>query len=312
MKKMFISPFTKDECPIIRHRHMVRDYDIVAAVPEKGYGLDGKDVCALDGGESTGFILRNPYNYETPYDVVLSDFKNKETVVATYDVINNKKLNDIPIPIVMVMGLGINCQKFDIQLGLREAFQKEGYKVSQFGTKDYSWIFGFDTLPYFENLSLWKKVFTYNSLFYNKYKEENPDVMIIGIPGEIMPITSYSCEKFGETALAVAFAAKPDITVLSCYFTIPTQQYFDSYKQFMRFRFGATDVVFHMSNTNLINDNNKEELGYLTLESQFALDVIKQKAPEFSTLLFNTLVQKSANSAYRQIIEKLQKNVCLL
>jgi len=313
MKKLLISPFTKDECPLIRYRHLINDYEIVAAVPEKGYGLEGKDACSLDGGETTGFVLCDPYRDELPpYDVILSEINKNILVPLGREILPTKELKNIPVPVVTVMGWGSNCQKFDIQLGLREAFLKKGYRVSQFGTKNYSGLFGFDHVPIFENLPLWKKVYAYNEIFYKKCKDETPDVIIIGVPGGIMPITSYSNEKFGETALAIAFAAKPDLSILSCYFSLPTQEYFDLYRQFMRFRLGANDVIFHMSNTNVDNDKNLKRLSYLKLDSQFVLKELLCKTPEFAHLLFNALITDSANSAYSDIIKKLQENMCFL
>jgi peptide maturation system protein (TIGR04066 family) len=316
MKKLLINPFTKSECPIIRHRHMLNDYEIVAAIPEKGYGFEGKDVCVLDGGEPTGVILSNPYDEKMPsYDVKLSEITNDKFISGipeTRETLPTDKLMKIPIPVAVVMGNGSDCQKFDIQLGLRETFLKEGYKVSQFGTKSYSKLFGFDPLPDLSDLPFWKKVYAYNNLFYEKCRRDDSDVIIIGVPGGVMPITSYACERFGEEALAISFAANPDIAVFSCYFTIPTQEYFDTYNYFMRFRLGINTVVYHLSNTKIITDFNLNKLSYLTLESKFVLDEVKHKSAVHSSQLFNALIADSAKSAYEEIMEKLQENVCIL
>jgi peptide maturation system protein (TIGR04066 family) len=316
MKKLLINPLTKDECPIIRYRHMLDNYEIVAAIPEKGYGLEGKDVCVLDGGEPTSFIFHNPYEGEMlSYDVTLSDIINDKLsseISRIRKASPTDKLKEIPIPVIIVIGSGTDCQKFDIQLGLRDAFLKEGYKVSQFGTKSYSRLFGFDTTPDYTELPLWKKVFAYNDLFYEKCRQDNSDVIIIGVPGGVMPITPYACEKFGEEALAISFSAKPDIAVFSCYFVVPLQEYFDSYKNLMRFRFGANNVVFHISSTKITPDVHFNKISYLTLESKFVLDEIRRKSPEFSSLLFNAHITDSARSAYEGIIEKLQENVSVL
>jgi peptide maturation system protein (TIGR04066 family) len=316
MKKLLINPLTKDDCPIIRYRHLLNDYEIVAAIPEKGYGLEGKDVCVLDGGEPTGVNFHSSYEDRLPsYDITLSEFTDNifsSRIPMKRDALPTDILKGIPIPVIIVMGSGQECQKFDIQLGLREAFLKEGYKVTQFGTKRYSKLFGFDHIPDFEKYPLWKKVYAYNELFYEKCRQENPDVMIIGVPGGVMPITTYACEKFGEEALAISFAAKPDIAVYSCYFAIPTQEYFESYRNFMRYRLGANNVFFHISNTKTITEVDFNKISYLTLESKFVLDEVKRKSPEFSLHLFNALNANSAKSAYDDIIEKLQENVCVL
>jgi peptide maturation system protein (TIGR04066 family) len=313
MKKLVINPLTKDESPIIRYRHMLDNYEIVSAIPEKGYGFEGKDVCVLDGGELTGTIFHNPYKNEIPlHDLVLSEIINDKYVTPTYEVLPTEILKKLPVPVIVVMGNGSDCQKFDIQLGLRDTFLKEGYKVSQFGTKSYSNLFGFDPLPNFSEFPLWKKVIHYNNLFYEKCIIENPDVIIIGVPGGVMPINAFSNEKFGEEALAISFAAKPDYAIFSWYFTFPTPKYFETYSNFMRFRLGINNVVYHLSNTKITPDVNLYRVDYLTLESKFVLDEIKRQTPECSSKLFNALLSESAKPVYMGILEKLQDNVFVL
>jgi peptide maturation system protein (TIGR04066 family) len=291
---------------------MLDNYEVVVAVPKKGYGFEGKDICVLDGGEPTHIIFHKPDKDELPlYDVSLSEIANKNLFTAS-EVLPSDVLKTLPVPVVFVMGSGAHCQKFDIQLGLRETFLKEGYKVLQFGTKSYSKLFGFDPLPDFSEFPLWKKVFSYNNFFYEKCTIENPDVIVIGVPGGVMPITSFYYEKFGEEALALSFAAKPDLAILSCYFSIPTQEYFNTYNKFMQFRLGINNVVYHISNTKIINEVNYKKISYLTLESEFVIDEIKRKAPIFSSQLFNALISDSAKPAYTKIIEKLQKNLFVL
>ena len=53
------------------------------------------------------------------------------------EVDKNNKLFEIPVPVILVMGQGERCNKFDIQLGLRKKILNEGYEVSQVGTKDF-------------------------------------------------------------------------------------------------------------------------------------------------------------------------------
>lgn len=77
-----------------------------------------------------------------------SDWKNLQEVqceIVAMQLWNNrntwKKWNydseiiGIDIPVVAVMGIGQNVQKFDLQLYLRSRFIDKGYKVSQIGTK---------------------------------------------------------------------------------------------------------------------------------------------------------------------------------
>lgn len=338
MKKLLIYPFTKEMCPLARYRNQLKEYELIAAIPAHGFGWEGKDVCEIDGGTPTGFILGGIFSDELKRcDAVLFNAcdKNMEKEYAEYEKLahmsvkefvtaipnvipepeitqSDLKLKEIPIPVVMVMGLGENCQKFDIQLSLRDTFIKSGYKVSQFGTKSYSMLFGFDSLPDMPETSLWKKTYLYNNLFWEAYKREKPDILIVGVPGGIMPTTSYAYERFGETALALSYAARPDIAFLSYYHVVPTEEYFEMLRQYARYRLGAMNINFHASNTKLIVDNDIHALSYLTLKSQFVLDEAARHVPDMLPHIFNSLTPESSEPAYLKIIEILQQNVSLI
>jgi len=313
MKKLFIGKFIKEMTPIARYRDMLDGYELVSAIPVKGFGWENKDVCILDGGVPTGFLLGTSERCGTVnFD---AEFAN-ETVIcldsSNVPTVKNRELRKLPVPIVMVMGQGENCQKFELQLALRKAFLREGYKVSQFGTKAYSKLFGFNPLPVPPDVSMWKKIYLYNDLFYQTCIQENPDVMIIGAPGGVMPINTYEDGLFGETALALATAAKPDVAVLSCYFVEASNEYFDLQRQYARFRLGADEIIFHSSNTKFVEDLYRKELGYLTLDSSFVMNKLNAFAYDDNVNLFNVFVPDLCERACHGIIEKLQSNIELL
>lgn len=339
MKKLLVYPFNKNFCPMARYSQMLESYEQIAAVPPKGFGWKGKDTCGLDGGAPTGVLLRENFSdalaecdavlfNETIPDMKMGCEENKALAQAAGKRIHilpqaspiqfeetfesDMPLMEIPVPVILVMGQGENCQKFDIQLGLRRAFQKEGYKVSQFGTKAYSDLFGFQPLPGMPELPLWKKIYLYNRLFKETCTKEQPDVMIIGVPGGIMPINAYSHELFGETALAISSAARPDAALLSYYFIEPTPEYFDLLRNYMQFRLGVAKVFYHASNTQFVEDKSTHRLGYLTLESSFVLDMLARSEKDMPANLYNALVPQSSEPAYRSVMEKLQQNVCVL
>lgn len=339
MKKLMVYPFDKEVSPIARFRHLLEGYELISIVPPKGFGWERRDTCELDGGTPTDIILGESFSDElelcdalmlndgkhlskkekAKYEAYIRD-SGKELVSFNPLFISDEKeeihpdmlLKDIPVPVVMVMGQGENCQKFEIQLGLRDVLQKEGYRVAQFGTKAYSSLFGFRMLPSAPEVPLWKKVYLYNRLFRETYEREKPDVIIVGVPGGIMPINSYKYEYFGETALALTSAVRPDLTLLSFYFVQATEEYFELLRQYARFRLGVGQVCFHASNTKFIEDESSRQLSYLTLQSSFVLDKTKQCGADISSYPFNALIPESYELVYRSVIEKLQQNVRVL
>ncbi|MGI6189650.1 MAG: TIGR04066 family peptide maturation system protein [Caldicoprobacteraceae bacterium] len=339
MKKLMIYPFNKEVCPIARFKHLLEGYEFISAVPSKGFGWERRDACELDGGSTTDVMLGESFldelelcdavllNYgqhisekeNAKYEAYIRDSGKELISFDPVSILDGKEdiypdilLKEIPVPVVMIMGLGENCQKFEIQLGLREVFQREGYRVSQFGTKAYSSLFGFNMLPSVPEVPLWKKIYLYNRLFSEVYEREKPDVIIAGVPGGIMPINSFKYEFFGETALALTSAARPDFTLLSFYFEHPTDEYFELLRQYVRFRLGVGQVYFHASNTRYIVEESLKQLSYLTLQSRFVLDKIKQYGLDMSSNLFNALIPESYEPVYQSVIEKLQQNIRVL
>ena len=51
-------------CPLVRYRSLLKGYELIAAIPEQGFGWEGKDVCEIDGGTPTGFILGGNFSDE--------------------------------------------------------------------------------------------------------------------------------------------------------------------------------------------------------------------------------------------------------
>lgn len=73
------------------------------------------------------------------------DLMESQKVINLNSVGLPSERNRINTPIIAVCGLAPMTQKFDLQLYFRNHLQKNGYKVSQIGTKLNSQLFGFHT-----------------------------------------------------------------------------------------------------------------------------------------------------------------------
>ena len=149
----------------------------------------------------------------------------------------------------------------------------------------------------------------YNRLFRETCDREKPDVMIIGMPGGIMLINSYTHELFGETALALTNADRPDVTLMSYYYYIGRvmQDYFEMLQKYACYGLGIKNVYFHSANTKLIEERDAKLTDYLALKSDFVL----QNQPN-DIQLFNALILESYEPVYQNVIETLQQNICVM
>lgn len=166
----------------------------------------------------------------------------------------------IPIPIVFVMGLGPQTGKFMVQLALRKFFLEKGYRISQVGSSQQSRFFGFNSIPdvfFSKELSIREKIIGLNRYFYTKYISEKPEIMIIGLPGGIMPLSAVRFEELGEMAYLISQAISPDCAILCSYAVNLTNDIIDNIKAICRYRLGV-------SFTNLVITNTAIELSLET------------------------------------------------
>ena len=132
------------------------------------------------------------------------------------------RLLDIETPIIIVVGAGENCNKFESQLMLKKVFDKRGFNNIYMSSNDLGLLFGMDSLPGFlfrNDFSFPKKVMQFNHYVYKICKDKNPDVMVIGVPGGITSLAEYNTNYFSEMPLIISNALKVDSSIFCFYFT---------------------------------------------------------------------------------------------
>ncbi|MDR2656015.1 MAG: TIGR04066 family peptide maturation system protein [Oscillospiraceae bacterium] len=190
---------------------------------------------------------------------------------AGYSNYINNSLCVINTPIIFVAGIGENCNKFDIQLALRAYFQNKGYNILQFGSRAYSELFGFSQLPGFlyERLSFSDKALMFNQYVSKREKEQNPDLIIVGIPGGYSYMTKKRPNGFGEIALCISAALDADVCILSIYKSYGRQSDLKEIMAKASNKLNCRVEFIHEANKRLLYDPaNIEEIGFLTVHTQ--------------------------------------------
>lgn len=185
-------------------------YKITEYLCSKGKNI----ICALD--EHTAKIKELCEKHQ----VELLSGDTAEKYPAKRSWVNSYSILDIDVPIITVFGMGLNVQKFDLQLYLRKRFVEKGYKVSQIGTKPISTLFGFHSIPKFmynKEFTDVEKVMAFNRFVKKIEKEEKPDVIILGIPEPVIPLNSKHRFSFGLYAYEILNAVKSDFAIASLY-----------------------------------------------------------------------------------------------
>lgn len=222
----------------------------------------------------------------------------------------------LDIPIIMVYGLGEQCNKFDLQLAIRKHFIDKGYSILQFGTKEYSELFGFEKLPeevFDESKSLEERILYLNHYIYYKSENALSDVIIIGVPGGIMPYNNFFHNHFSEIPYIISNAFTADISILSAYlFKGINYDYFKDIRDYARSKFGCIIDYIHLSNVSysVNKDDSVPYLYFLASKRERVNDILEKRFKENHDYfkVFN-IFNSSLTYALETMENELQDNV---
>ena len=166
--------------------------------------------------------------------------------------INEQIILEIDTPIICVAGISERTDKFNVQLALREKFLQEGYKVSQVGSKSWCELLGFHSFPsfmYSSSILESDKIVLFNQYIKNIEKEEQSDIIILGIPGGTIPINNYLTNRFGILAYMVSQAIIPDVFIFCTLYEDLKSDYYEELAKSMKYKFGFEVDAYSISNT---------------------------------------------------------------
>ena len=187
--------------------------------------------------------------------------------------VKHEILEEITTPVIFVLGLSERTNKFDLQLSLRNELMEKGYTVTQIGSRKYCELLGFHSIPdfMFKPEIETKKVVSFNRYVKQLEKDENPDVILIGIPGGVMTFNNKLTNGFGILAYEMAQAVKPDTSVLSLTYDQYLPEFFEKMTRSLKYKLDCPVDAFNLANTKVNWDmsNQNREFVYITLDREF-------------------------------------------
>lgn len=252
------------------------------------------------------FLLENGVSEKQLANVGIVGYTHVEMAPIT-----KRKLYDLPIPCITVLGVGNKCNKFALQLGIAGYFRKKGYNVALFGSKEFSSLFGFDSLPafLFAPGSQKEKILRLNHFVYEKVKEKDADIVVIGCPGSIMQETPLEFEEYGELAFVIGNAFTADASVLSLYAGTYDEQAIEYLQQLCRFRNNAEVFRLNLACKNMLVDQATTALKAFTLELDFVRDKILPQVAAGNCELYTALAEKDMERLGKSLEAEMLNNV---
>lgn len=179
-----------------------------------------------------------------------------------------KEISEIHTPIIAIMGSGCRCGKFELQAEICTQMLRRKYKVSAITSRKSCVFTGMHPYPDFMYdlyMDETKKIIGYNQYIKHIEEQEKPEIIIIGIPGGIMPLSAKKPESFGIYAYEILNAIKPDFMVFSLYKDDYQEEYFEEMNRLLTYRFNTPADCYFMSNTSLdkFTINTRMSIKYL-------------------------------------------------
>lgn len=235
----------------------------------------------------------------------LSTYRSKEKVDSLY----NTRVLQINTPVIAVAGTHEFTNKFKIQMELNQFFKEKGYKVSHIASKQYGELFGIHSFPDFmySEMNETNKIFGFNKWIRQIEKTEQPDVILIGIPGEIMPYSEKFPGHFGIMMYECMQAVRPDVLILSCLYDNYNVEYFEKLSKSIRYKYGVYVDCFNIS-TFQVDLNESEQnntLQYFKLRYQDVDRVIASCKGEIP--IFNIMNDIDGEKMADLVLQKLQE-----
>jgi len=221
------------------------------------------------------------------------------------------RLYEIGCPVITVLSSGKRTDQFATELAIRGYFIEAGYSISQIGSNSASQFFGFSDAPKFlyNSQDAYTKVLNFNQHLRNLTTQEQPDLLILGVPEAIMKHDDQLLNGLGVLPFIVCNSVKSDLGILCMHYGAYNEQFFSEMSKFCQYRLNSPISLINMSNVSASQDaSDNTKLNYTDLDSSFVLcNISKIEIDDY--LLFSALNQQSADEACRKVHSILTDNV---
>ena len=214
-------------------------------------------------GENLKYMLRKKYPTILRYEYTEKSFMNTKMEIPN-------SLMQINTPVIFISSMFGGLGKFEIQLKLRKAFLERNINLMQIGTKEESQYYGFYPMPEFmknhEN-SEKDKILLFNRYLKKLEEVKKPDIILIGIPGELYAPSEKYIANLGITAYEIFLSVMPDILLVLLPYAEYREEDYESIRKSIIQKYGVNPDYLIPTNLRLQLDETEtyQKERYLTI-----------------------------------------------
>ena len=251
-----------------------------------GYSYDGyqkRVQMALDSGKKiyAGLALLDKIQIDKDKVCILQESTSSDEVVSS-----DKK--EIDIPVVSVMGLGENCDKFGLQVKIKKVIEKQGYRVLALCSNVLGGFLGMENFPsflYSKFMSYPEKINALNQWIYEKVIQQEYDVILVGCPGGISEFEKYETNYYGELPLIISNALDVDAGFATLYgHTALDYSVLKNISDFVLKKYNTSVKDYILSRQFYKADHEWKKIRYYTIEENMNEELAIPESSEYQVL----------------------------
>jgi len=232
----------------------------------------------------------------------------------------SKKLYTTKAPVLFVGELVEGTDAFEITLGMTCFLRKKGYNVVSLIDKPWGSLLNMTPFPPGLNwynqtedkTSHWDantRVYVLNRFLEQLERNENPDIIIIQLPGAVMKFNDTLTVGFGIVPYLISLAVQPDGMVLSTFYDRMDPKYYDSLSERFEHQLGVGIDAVHISNAFVdLSDSNMVEKFSLLRVGQMMVDEEVMRLNQTGTIpVYNCCIEEECEKLCKQLVETLEE-----
>jgi len=219
-------------------------------------------------------------------------------------------IHPINTPILVISGLWEETDKFELSLALREMFVKDGYNITQIGSRNCCELFGFHSFPDFmfdKHTDATDKIVYFNQWIKRLESIEKPDIIVLAVPGALQNLSEQVTRGFGVLPHIVFQAVVADFFLFCTMYGADSIEPLQELSTMCKHKFGCEIDMFHMANTyfDLIASEMNKQAVLNRVYRETVSQAIEENCKNSPIPIVNALDQPSLDVLYRSIINKL-------
>jgi len=229
---------------------------------------------------------------------VLNDFPDK-----------SKKLYTTKAPVLFVGELIEGADAFEITLGMTHFLRKKGYKVVSIIDKPWGNLLDMTPMPDMvrKQTDDNTKLYVLNRFLEQVERNENPDVIIIQLPGAVMRFNDTLTVGFGIVPYLVSLAVQPDWMVLGTFYDRMDPEYYDSLSERLEHQLGNGIDAVHISNAfvDLSDSTRADKIALLRVGQEMVDKEVKRLNQAGAIPVYNCCIEEECENMCGQLIDIL-------